>query len=221
MEEFVKTKKELYDKFYLNDDHRWNKNDSKILYKKYNKILLETLLINKTENMKSFLEIGPGDGRFIELISNNKYLDNLELNILDLSENSLKLSKQKVKRECNMINGDFLTKSNELIKDKKTYNIIFSCRVFQHFINVKKCLENTYKLLSEDGFFLLVLPNSINYDITIDKTEGLKKLNGGSEQIEWINKHETWNNILTEIGFKYFTYRLPDEQWGLAWILKK
>ena len=82
-------------------------------------------------------------------------------------------------------------------------------------------LQNAYNLLSENGIFLLILPNAINYDITIDKSEGLKKLNGGSEQIEWHLTHNSWNDMLKSIGFNIFTYRLPDEQWGFVWILKK
>lgn len=219
--EFIDDKKKLYNTFYENDNHRWNKYDNKTLYNKYNNLLLETLAISINDRMKSFLEIGPGDGRFIKMICNNSEFDTIELNITDFSNKALELCKQKINRNCNFYINDYLKQSQYFIDTNKTFDIIFSCRVFHHFYDVKKCLENTYNLLSDNGIFLLILPNNLNYTITINKEEGLKRLNGGSNQIEWHYSYRTWNNIIKSIGFNSVTFRLPDEQWGFCWILTK
>ena len=100
------------------------------------------------------------------------------------------------------------------------FDIIYSNGTHEHFSNLEQSLILTKKLLSENGFFLMAVPNNLGYDINKnDQVEGFKELNGGSRQTEWHLFLDSWKKIIKNSGFKFTFFRGFDERIGFIFFM--
>ena len=98
---------------------------------------------------KSLLEIGSGDGCFLEKV--NKAIDYCE----GVDINQIAIEKAK-KKGLNVSSVD--------LKDiKRKFDIIVSFEVFEHVENINKFLKDSINLITNNGILLLAVPNPDGY----------------------------------------------------------
>tara|TARA_R110000744_G_scaffold100712_1_gene194318 strand:- start:3 stop:710 length:708 start_codon:yes stop_codon:yes gene_type:complete len=204
---------EFYNEIFSSKQNHWAKD----LNRTFDNLFADTIIGNyDSKNHKRFLEIGCGDGRFFDVAFEKIKELGLELNAIDYCPNAVELAKKEnwpVKFICD----DYLRWSDK----QEKFDIIYSSGVFEHFEDIELALRQTKNILSSNGFFLLSVPNCLGYDINKDdQAEGFRELNGGSRQVEWHLKLETWKRIIEEAGFSGVFYKGFDERIGFTWILK-
>lgn len=97
------------------------------------------------DNMR-VLEIGYSRGGFIDNLEQN---ENIEKYAIDLFLRETSRGINFIKHDCNNGLPDFNFK----------FDIIFAGEVIEHIIDDEKFVENIYKLLNENGLFVLTTPN--------------------------------------------------------------
>ena len=208
---------EFYNKIYSVQQNHWNRDSFKILDNLFADIIVGN---HNFKYHKSFLEIGSGDGRFLDVTFDKLKKLKLELNAIDFCPKAIELSKKR-NLSVKFICEEYLKWSKEQEKLNHKFDIIYSNGVFEHFEDIELVLQQTKNIVSSSGFFLMVVPNCLGYDINKDdQREGFRKLNGGSRQIEWHLNLETWRIILENARFKETFFRGSDERFGFIWILK-
>lgn len=203
---------EFYNKIFSTEQNHWAKD----LNRTFDNFAADVIIGNHNpEYHKRFLEIGCGDGRFFEGTLEKIKKLKLELTAIDYCPKAIDLAKGGG-LPVNFVCGDYLTWSEK----QEKFDIIYSNGTFEHFENIESVLESTKNILSSNGFFLMMVPNNLGYDINKDdQSEGFRELNGGSRQIEWHLKLETWRGILKNAGFTETFFRGFDERIGFTWIL--
>jgi 2-polyprenyl-3-methyl-5-hydroxy-6-metoxy-1,4-benzoquinol methylase len=99
------------------------------------------------------LEIGAGHGLFTEKIIDLNL--NLKIDILDISETSLKLSKQIIKNSNISNSINFIHSDITNFNTNKIYDFICLSEVIEHVDNPKKLLSSIKPLLSNNGVVYL------------------------------------------------------------------
>lgn len=92
------------------------------------------------KNLKTVLEIGPGDGVFL------KKIDKLRKYFYDLNPNVIR----KLNKKFTYLNID---------KTKKKFDLICASHVLEHVVNPYLFLKNITKLLSNNGVIFLEVPD--------------------------------------------------------------
>nr|QBM02037.1 hypothetical protein [uncultured archaeon] len=100
------------------------------------------------------LEIGPADGGMTSLIFDN--LRPKTINIVEASEKYCQLLSKKFKKAA--VFNSYL----EDFKATKKYKTIIASHLLEHVENVDKFLQTAYKLLDNDGKFLVSVPNGLS-----------------------------------------------------------
>lgn len=100
------------------------------------------------KNSDKVLDIGCSDGLFLKLIK-EKY-PNIDCFGIEPSKDKIKLKLKQIK-----IKNDF----EYFKKYKFKFDLITSFHVLEHIKNVKKFIKECINLLSENGFFILEVPN--------------------------------------------------------------
>ena len=184
----------FYDKIFSSRDNHWNKELNINFDKYFTGIIVENYL----SHMSSFLEVGCGDGRFFDTSYNELERLGLSTTAIDYSSKAINIAKGKCAK-VEFICDDYF---NWTSKQTKKYDIIYSNGTFEHFEDIESALFLTRRILRENGFFLMSVPNALGYDINRDdQSEGFRRLKGGSRQIEWHLKQCTWQNLLIDAGF--------------------
>lgn len=136
-------------KAYNNIFESWN--EKRNYYWKAVKVFLEKI---ESKEKKLFIDVGCGNGRHIFLAES---LGFKKENIygVDISENQIKTLKE------NNYNV-FVLDMKQLSSIKKKFDVIINIASFHHILNFKdqkKVLEEHYKILSDNGIFLLSVWN--------------------------------------------------------------
>ena len=115
------------------------------------KVLKELLPTKKGDN--NILFVGCGTGDELLIIKENK-----ELGIgLDISYTALRKAKMK-NQNFIFIQGD----AHYIPFRKNSFNIIICSEVLEHLSNAEKCISEIYRVLREQGIFILTVPNWIS-----------------------------------------------------------
>ncbi|NVJ54175.1 MAG: class I SAM-dependent methyltransferase [Campylobacteraceae bacterium] len=108
------------------------------------------------KEVKTFLEIGPGNGQLLEIIKNK--INGSYVKGIDLNPNAVDACNKKG-IDCDVVDiNDMAGKINE------KYDAIMAFEVLEHLPNVKKSIKNVSETLNEGGIFYGTLPNYQGYD---------------------------------------------------------
>ncbi len=203
----------FYDDIYSSEDNHWN-TEQKLAFDQF---FLKIISGNHSFNMKSFLEVGSGDGRFL-LAAEETFGGVFEsITAVDYSRNGTKLASTRAREsKIEFVCAEYVEWSSD---NSKRFDVIFSDGVFEHFEDIERALAQTKGLLSAGGLFLMSVPNALGYDINKDdQTEGFRRLKGGSRQVEWHLRIDSWKSLLIGAGFETTFIPGPDERIGFNWV---
>jgi 2-polyprenyl-3-methyl-5-hydroxy-6-metoxy-1,4-benzoquinol methylase len=145
--------KDAYDRFYR---EAYSHYYSQIHRKEQTEPIVETEWekdrFNRIEQYKkidgaSVLEIGPGNGRFLSLVTRRG-------GICSAIEPSREFRNSLAKNGISIV-GDFL----EDVNSSKRYTIICAFQVLEHFHNPRAAVDKIFDLLEDDGIVILDVPN--------------------------------------------------------------
>ncbi len=108
--------------------------------------LMQNTLFNKG---KRVLEVGCGRGSLSCYFSNTAY----DCTLLDKSEKVIDIAKTIFKN--NKLNAEFITgDANKLPFDDKTFDIVFSIGLLEHFEDIEKPMQEQMRILDAGGLFI-------------------------------------------------------------------
>ena len=159
---------------------------------------------------KTFLDVGCGTGHTVEFFSKN--WSDTECWGLDLSLVAIDIAKKKIP------NATFVCSSVEDFTPRK-FDVVVSLGTLEHVEDYEPMLLKLRELVG--GILYVEVPNCINYVIS-EKVEGFRRLNGGSQQMEWHLYRPTWEKRLMDAGFEIVESIVgPDVYTEFIWILKR
>lgn len=110
----------------------------------------EALVLTEIKFKKPILDLGCGDGRFARLLFGQRGIDvGLDPNPCEIE----KADKIKAYKKTIMAPGDKTS-----FKDQ-TFKTIFSNSVLEHVTDLDGVLKETYRILKQDGLFVLTVPS--------------------------------------------------------------
>ena len=122
--------------------------------------LIKIFQNNKTKLPDNFfraIDLGCGTGNFSVKILKKFSIENLEL--LDISQNMLKLSKKKIKRSVKILNVDF-----DSFDDFGKFDLIYSNMSLHWSSNIEMLLKKIFFKLKSNGIFIFSLPNNESFN---------------------------------------------------------
>ena len=162
----IKKKEEYKNDYFVSKHPNWFQNIDFRLFE----YLCE--IINKNSK-KSILDVGCGNGKFLEFVSN--YNDKLNLTGIDYYRN-------KKNKKIKFIYGNI----NKLQTTKK-FDVIISIMVIEHILNLKEFITRQKKLLKKNGIIINV---TINESSLLYKIARLLKIFNFIKPIEMLyDKH--------------------------------
>ena len=136
---------EIYQDHYFDNKNKYYR--SKIYVERFKKYLT---------NGKDVLDIGCGDGSFIEILIENEILNKNYFG-LDVSLKNAELFNKKFKNRYDIFNEFFTKKKLNL---GKKFDIIFCIGAIHHmYIEINDVFENLYNHLNKSGKIIIVEPN--------------------------------------------------------------
>ena len=120
-----------------------------LLVKKLSKEI--SIKINKKYKFKNILEIGSNDGTFAENFKRSKIVS-----IEPCKNVAAQLKKKGIKVYIEYFDKNLVKK---LKKDYLNFDVIYSANTITHINNLNQVLNNLYKILSEQGTFILEEPS--------------------------------------------------------------
>lgn len=153
---------DYYDNYFGNDlDYLNEKSQINIMIKKQLKKEFELFseFINKKTASKKILDIGCGDGRFLELFHEQGW----ECYGIEPSDLARKIAQKK---GLEVIKTSFL----ELDSNIRTYDFIIMDNVIEHLDYPNLYLEKIYLLLNKGGIVVLKTPNSSSLFEQLERT---------------------------------------------------
>lgn len=137
------------------------------------------------------LDVGCGTG-IIDKDLIEKVEESGFVKAIDISQGMINVSKTKF----NYPNLLFEVNNIETIEDNSEYyNTIICNNVFPHFINVDKVLKNSYRLLKNNGYFIVSHLKGRNFVNNIHK-------NTENFQEDKVPLPSKWISLFKEYGFK-------------------
>lgn len=143
------------------------------------------LKVSRIKENDTILDIGCGEGRFLNYLS-NKY-KNITLFGLDISDEMIRIARKERVRNTNYIIGE----SENIPLSNKSVNTIFCLNSFHHFPNPSNSFEEMKRLLKPDGEIIIgdiwvfpvmrelinaYLPFSKSGDVKMYSKKDLKKI---------------------------------------------
>lgn len=192
-------------------DDRFKKKPNKWTNDERNEMCYQTIFRFNTEP-KSIFDVGCGNGHSLAYLSDK--FPNAKFYGLDPSQEALNLAhKNCPKAELHRaFLDDFVT--------KKKFDIVVNLGTAEHFEDLTSNLIRMRKLISSAGICYFEAPNNLNYDFG-DGSHTFRRLNYGSQQIEWHLDRDEWETELIQAGFVIeacLTGKVP--QWEFIWVLK-
>lgn len=108
---------------------------------------------------KKVLDIGPGNGRFLDIYSNIFS----EIFLLDISQNML----NSIKKRYNLKKASFIKSDFESHQFKEKFDLIISFRVFKYFTSIQNSIEKVCELLNPGGYAIIQVPNFYSYQLIL------------------------------------------------------
>ena len=115
--------------------------------RRYKKIF--KFLSNKIE-FKSILDVGCGPGTGLKHLTKNK-------NVFGLEPDKTR-AKIAIKNKIKIINSKI-----ENISTKEKFDLVTCIQSLEHFYNPRICLESMKKIIKEDGYIFIEVPNFFNH----------------------------------------------------------
>lgn len=138
---------ENYDKSFLNEMHRYNKNMLDEVALNFNNIITR-----KNEDEVNVLDIACGTGFNSNYISEKINCDSFTL--VDISEGMLKQAKNKLNLNAKFINRDMLSFLKQC--EDNSYDIVI-CAWAIKYQNPHKIIKEVYRVLKKDGIFAVIV----------------------------------------------------------------
>lgn len=171
--------------------------------------LIKIFQNNKTKLPDNFfraIDLGCGTGNFSVKILKKFSVENLEL--LDISQNMLKLSKKKIKRSVKILNDDF-----DSFDDFGKFDLIYSNMSLHWSSNIEMLLKKIFFKLKSNGIFIFSLPNNESFN----ELKAIYKNNNKVFNFNFLPVHENIINCfdlklcdVTEKKINFFkTYETP------------
>jgi len=109
---------------------------------------------------KTVLEIGPGSGNFLSMLKEHGFT----VAGVDIDKNCV----QQLRSEgITCYQGSLTEVIDEIIPNK--FDAIILCQVFEHIYNPIETLKLLYKLLNQNGFIYITVPNSNSWEARLFK----------------------------------------------------
>ena len=162
------------------------------------KVILSALVNNIKTQKNKILDIGCGNGYFINEIKKITLECDLEQNYfgIDISEVAI----EKAKNHYPGITFEQMD-ATALTFPNNFFDIIFSYGVMEHVKNPFEALKNVHRILKDDGFFLMMIPALGHY--RIDRTdEGWYEDLDDNKQLQWNYLRSTWEDLFLKAGLK-------------------
>jgi len=190
-----------YDDYYTADPNKWA-ND------KRNEFMLACLRECYFEkSILSIIDVGCGMGHTLSYLG--KKTNTIRLYGIDLSPVACELARKNTGAE---IFCGFIDDYEVSVK----HDIALCMGVAEHFENP---VEGLNKIREVANYLYLEVPHNLSY--SEDKTEGYRRLEVGSRQLEWHLKRSTWRDIITQAGWEVVKeYKGKKPAWEFVWMLK-
>jgi 2-polyprenyl-3-methyl-5-hydroxy-6-metoxy-1,4-benzoquinol methylase len=168
--------------------------------------MLEKVLDNISTKDKKILDIGAGDGYILKKTKSKNLtaLDLSEDNILHLQKNNIETYKLDIS-------------SDELPFKNGTFDIIIMNEVIEHIFDCQTSINNVFKMLKKNGFFIIATHNSFNLLMRVKYMLGMiptpsLDVNSATmgEHIRLFN-YNTLETLLLRAGFK--KYKINNKSW--------
>lgn len=160
------------------------------LYRNY----LYEKIVKKTPSNKRFLLIGTGTGYFLKKLQEMGYKGVA----IDISSSSVAMTRMILDKE------KIVVKNTDIFKyrDRNKFDLVFSFEVIEHIRDDQKVINKIYKLLNNNGKFIMSVPARMRYWGKIDEIGGHYRRYEKAELI----------SLMTKPGFKistFWTYGFP------------
>lgn len=116
--------------------------------------IIENIVVHKVKNSsekprQTLLEVGCGGGQLFSSLTSS-----VEIYGIDVSEKSLDIARKRgyITSTCNIETDAFPF-------DSQKFDIVVVNDVLEHIIDVDHCIREIYRVLKNDGIFILGLPN--------------------------------------------------------------
>ena len=190
----------------------YTKNPSKWSNETHDKMIFA--YVSKHGLPDTLLEIGCGTGH--TLVCFARYWPDVIYTGIDFSSVAIDLCRDNVPV------AEFACVDVMDYKPSNKFDTILLVGVAEHFDDPFEKLEYIHqKLLKNNGIMYMEVPNCLAYSHA-PKEEGLHRILHGSGQLEWHYRRETWEQILTDIGYEILeTIRGPQKHNEFIWILTR
>ncbi|PHS67289.1 MAG: hypothetical protein COB12_03840 [Flavobacterium sp.] len=123
-------------------------------------------VISEVRNNSTLLDIGTGSGKLIQILSNEKGVD---CTGVDTNSDMLKEAKSKIK--SNKIKLLEIEANKQLPFEDHSFNYVTICNVLFHLSNenIDLMLQDSKRLLKEDGKIIVLTPTGIGNIFTLTK----------------------------------------------------
>jgi len=135
------------------------------------------------------LDVGCWDGSFSQFLRGVKYVG------VDINRQALELAKQKG-LDVIMASCDHLPFKDE------AFDACSMIEVIEHLYSPEKTIREVYRILKDDGKFLLATPNFVNFIDRINVLFGKHPIAGTEHQHIRFFTWKTLNALLEKCGFK-------------------
>jgi len=177
---------------------------------------MENFIWKKYKMKRPILEVGTGNGEISKLVFNK--LSSIELGV-DIDPVAVTRAKN-----CGLYRDVICTSCANLSIKDNSFNTVISNSTFEHIIDLKKSLNEVYRILKKNGVFIFSVPLKDFRDYLIMKF-GLKNTNLIDRRLNHYNYKtlDEWIELLKDVGFykietrRYFSCKIL----GLWYILLK
>lgn len=166
-------------------------------------VKIVTSIRQKLNRQTKLLDIGCGDGRFLNEIRNET---DCQVYGVDISETAAKTAKESY--AINIFNGP-ITKAPFL---SKSFDIITAWWYLEHVTNPSEVLRKMYSLLKYDGYCIIGVPNIDSFNARIFKD---KWYHLDCPRHLYIYSPDTITKLLDKIGFVVTKIIFDKTPWGL------
>ncbi|RMD58106.1 methyltransferase domain-containing protein, partial [Candidatus Woesearchaeota archaeon] len=128
----------------------WSKTYDKFLFRKLMWKWQEEAIKEIPKNCSRILEIAPGTGRALEILS--KQRPNAKLCGTDISQGMIKIAKERLQGKAKLYCED----AENMHYENESFDAIFCTEAFHHFPNQRKAIREMSRVLKKEGALVIV-----------------------------------------------------------------